>query len=90
MSAVCKPDRSGVSRVPPVADGHLLRDFEFVAVAEIFCGAYRPEGVTSDLFHAGTYDACLGRPAADHRVDGKLCNGSISELPRFARRPSTG
>ena len=45
--------------------GHLLGDFEFAAVAEVFGDAGGAKTVAADL----GFDASVGGAAADHAVD---------------------
>jgi hypothetical protein len=55
--------------------GHLLRDFELAAVAQILRDPGRAEGVATRL--GG--DAGVGRAPTDHAVDVRLAHGAASE-----------
>jgi len=60
--------------------GHLLRDFELAAVAQIFRDAGRAERVATDL----RLDAGVGRAPTDHAVHVGLAHRPARECTRLA------
>ena len=57
--------------------GHLLGDFEFAAVAEVFGDAGGAEAVAAD----SGFDTGVGGASANHAVDVGLGHGPVCEAP---------